>query len=420
MSTALRSAPTREARLARLAVALVFLTNGALYANVVPRFPQLKADLGLTNAALGSAIAAMPAGALIAGLFAAALIRRFRSARVASLGIVLLAVLVLAVAFAPNVWFLAAVFFAAGALDAVIDVAQNAHGLRVQRLYGRSILNSLHGLWSVGAVVGGLMGSAAAGLSLALPMHLTISAVLFSLVALVALRFMLPGPDGAAAPAPAASPAPGSPSPAPAPGSPSPAPAAPRRAAWSAHAVRMLAVLGLLAACGALVEDAGASWGAIYLRNELFTSAAVAGLAFVALQVAMTVGRLTGDRVVDRFGQRAVVRAGGAIAALGMGLALAVPSVVTTLLGFALAGLGTATLVPAAMHSADELPGLPDGVGLTVSSWLLRVGFLLSAPLVGFIADLSSLRIGLLTVVAAGLLTVVCSRVLVNRVEHAH
>ncbi|BAL90005.1 putative MFS transporter [Actinoplanes missouriensis 431] len=407
MSVATRTAPPREARLARMAVALVFLTNGALYANVVPRFPQLKADLGLTNAALGSAIAAMPLGALIAGLFAAAVIRRFRSARVASIGIVLLAALVLLVAFAPNVWVLAAVFFAAGALDAIVDVAQNAHGLRVQRVYGRSILNSLHGLWSVGAVLGGLMGSAAAGLALSLPLHLSISAVLFSLVAIVALKFMLPGADGAAA-------SPSSVTPSPASSSPVVSPAR----AYSAHAVRMLAVLGLLAACGALVEDAGSSWGALYLRNELFTSAAVAGLAFVALQVAMTAGRLTGDRVVDRFGQRAVVRAGGAVAALGMGLALAFPSVPATLIGFALAGLGTATLVPAAMHSADELPGLPEGAGLTVTSWLLRAGFLLSAPLVGAIADLSSLRVGLLSVVAAGLITVVCSRALVGRVAH--
>ncbi|BBH70429.1 MFS transporter [Actinoplanes sp. OR16] len=393
MSTATRIAPAREARLARMAVALVFLTNGALYANVVPRFPQLKAELGLTNAALGSAIAAMPLGALIAGLFAATVIRRFRSARVASIGIVLLAALVFLLAFAPGVWALGAVFFVAGALDAIIDVAQNAHGLRVQRLYGRSILNSLHGLWSVGAVLGGLMGSAAAGLALSLPVHLGISAVVFSLVAMFAFKFMLPGPDGAEATSDSRG----------------------TKRAYSAHAVKILAVLGVLAACGALVEDAGSSWGALYLRNELLTSAAVAGLAFVALQVAMTFGRLTGDRVVDRFGQRTVVVAGGALAAAGMGLALAFPSVPMTLIGFACAGLGTATLVPAAMHSADELPGLPEGVGLTVSSWLLRAGFLLSAPLVGAVADLSSLRVALLTVVVAGVLTVICARVLPNR-----
>ncbi|MCU1502773.1 MAG: putative transporter, partial [Ilumatobacteraceae bacterium] len=188
-----------------------------------------------------------------------------------------------------------------------------------------------------------------------------------------------------------------------------------RRRRFGAHAVRMLAALGALAACGALVEDAGSSWGAIYLTDNLSASVATAGLAFVALQSAMTVGRLLGDRVVDRFGQRAVVRTGGALAAAGMGFALAVPSITTTLVGYALAGLGVATLVPAAMHTADELRGLPSGVGLTIVSWLLRIGFLISAPLVGFVADISSLRVGLLSVVLAGVVTFALSRVLQDR-----
>jgi MFS family permease len=161
-------------------------------------------------------------------------------------------------------------------------------------------------------------------------------------------------------------------------------------------------VLGVLAACGAFVEDAGSSWSALYLRSELGAEAAVAGLGFVALSGAMTVGRLTGDRVVDRFGRRRVARAGGALTALGTGLALALPSVPTALAGFALAGLGVATLVPAVYQAADELPGLPHGLGLAVINWLLRIGFLLSPPLVGALADATSLRVALLTVVLAG------------------
>ncbi|GAA3382674.1 MFS transporter [Cryptosporangium minutisporangium] len=410
------AAPSRQARRARLAVAALFLTNGALFANVVPRYPQIKAELGVTNAVLGTALAAMPLGALLAGLLAAAAIRRFGSARVAGFGIVALAAATLLIPVAPNWIAFAAVLGAVGALDAIVDVAQNAHGLRVQRLYRRSIVNSFHGLWSIGAVLGGLMGSVAAGLDTPLAVHLAVSAVLFGLIAVLAYRFLLPGPEEAErsvgrdagrgaerdgdGDGPVDRPA----------GAEIPA----ARPTAARLAVRLLAVLGLLAACGALVEDAGASWGALYLSGNLHTGAAVAGLAFVALQVAMTAGRLTGDRIVDRFGQRTVVRAGGLLAAVGMGLALAVPSVPTTLAGFALAGLGVATLVPAAMHTADELPGLSPGTGLTVVSWLLRGGFLLSPPLVGFVADLTSLRVGLLSVVVAGVLTVVCGRVLVN------
>ncbi|MCO8271124.1 MFS transporter [Actinoplanes sp. TRM 88003] len=390
--TTLAAAPTRQARLARAAVAALFLTNGAVFFNVVPRYPQIKADLGVSNALFGTAIAAMPVGALLAGLLAGAVIRRLGSARTASFGIVLLTLATLLIPIAPHWTVFAGALFVVGALDSIIDVAQNAHGLRVQRLYGRSILNSLHGVWSIGAVLGGLMGAAAAGLSTPLWLHLTISAVLFSAVALVAFRFLLPGAEDAER-----------------------TDVVVEKRPFTGVAVKMLAALGLLAAAGALVEDAGASWGALFLSEDLNAGAATAGLAVVAMQVAMTVGRLTGDRVVDRFGQRTVVRAGGLLAAVGMGAALAFPSVPSALAGFALAGLGVATLVPAAMHTADELPGLSPGTGLTIVSWLLRGGFLLSPPLVGLIADQSSLRVGLLSVVLAGVVTLVLGRVLVNR-----
>ena len=100
-----------------------------------------------------------------------------------------------------------------------------------------------------------------------------------------------------------------------------------------------------------------------------------------------------------------------------MGAALALPSIPAALAGFALAGLGVATLVPAAMHTADELPGLAPGTGLTVVSWLLRGGFLVSPLVVGFVADLAGLRAGLLSVVAAGIVTAALARALVDRVR---
>ncbi len=396
MSAAVTAAPDRGLRNARAAVAAVFLTNGALFANLVPRYPEVKDSLDISNALLGTALAGAPLGALTGGLFAPAVIRLLRSSGTASFGIPVVAAGFVLVALVPSWWAFAAVLFLAGAADAIVDVAQNSHGLRVQRLYGRSIVNSFHGVWSIGAVLGGLMGSAAAGLRVPLLIHLLVAGALFSAIALVAYRFMLPGPDSPVSGASSA-------------GSPR---AFPRRAAW------MLAALGSLALFGALVEDAGASWGALFMTDVVGSPAAAAGLAFVALQVAMTVGRLLGDRLVDRFGQRTVTRAGGAVAALGMGVALAFPSAGTALLGFALAGLGTATLVPAAMHTADELPGLAPGLGLAIVSWVLRVGFLASPPLVGLVADHSSLRVGLLSVVLAGVGTLLLGRVLVNRPAH--
>jgi MFS family permease len=209
---------TTETRSARAAVAAVFLTNGALFAALVPRLPRVKDDLGLTNAELGAALAAFPLGALVAGLFAAAVIGRLRSGPVAAYGIVLLAAVFFLVALAPSGLLLGVVLFTAGALDAVVDVAQNTHGLRVQRAYGRSIVNSLHGLWSVGAV-----GA-----------HLGLTGVLFAVVALVASRFLLPGADDRERDAETGG------------------------GRWTAVALRMVLPLGVLACCGAVTEDAGA------------------------------------------------------------------------------------------------------------------------------------------------------------------
>ncbi|GAA1856635.1 MFS transporter [Pseudonocardia ailaonensis] len=369
----------------------MFLTNGAVFSNLLPRYPEIKAALDLGNAQFGAAVAAFPLGALLAGLTASALVRRFRSSRVATFGMLVVAAGILLAGLAPTWLALAGALFVAGAADAVVDVGQNAHGLRVQRRYGRSILNSFHATWSAGSVLGGLMGSAAAGLGIPLGVHLGFSAVLFGVVALIAFRFLLPGPEDAER-----------------------GPVSPvrLRSRAAGRAVLVLLVLGVIASAGALVEDSGASWAAVYLSGSLQAAAAVAGLGFVALQALEFLGRVGGDRLVDRFGSRAVARGGAAIVTVGMGFALAFPSIPLTIVGFGLAGLGVATLIPGAMHAADELPGLPSGMGLTVLSWLLRVGFLVGPPVVGLIADATSLRVGLLVVPVAGLVILLGSRVL--------
>ncbi|MEU5457262.1 MFS transporter [Streptomyces globisporus] len=385
--------PLLAARHARAAVAVLFFTNGALFANLLPRYPQIKEDLAIGNGAYGLAVAAFPAGAITAGLAAGVLVRRMGSARVAALGTLLTGAGILAAGLAPSVALFATALFLAGATDALTDVAQNAHGLRVQRLYGRSILNSFHAVWSIGAVTGGLMAAGAMALGLSLGVHLAVAAVVLVAAAGAALRFCLPGPDN------------------------EPEETGPERrgtegARGTSRVGFVLAALVLIATAGTLVEDAGNSWAALYLSDALHASAALAASGFIALVGAQFIGRIIGDRLVDRFGQRAVARAGGLITAVGMGLALAVPTLPGTVLGFALAGFGVATLVPAAMHEADALPGLKPGSGLTIVSWLMRLGFLLSPPIVGQVADAAGLRTGLLVIPAAGVLVVLLAGVL--------
>lgn len=392
--------PDQAARRARVAVSALFLTNGALLANLLPRYPQIKADLGLSNTTYGLAVIALPAGAIVSGLFAGVFVRRLGSARVAALGTLVTSVAVLCAGLAPAVGLFVAALLAAGAMDALTDVGQNAHGLRVQRRYHRSIFNSFHALWSVGSVLGGAMAAGAILIDLPLGVHLAITGALFSVVALVAQQYCLPGLDGT---------------------DPHRAPAddgaAPGRSAsrTRGRTVTLLGAFVLVAICGAVVEEAGNSWAAVYLRNELGAPGAVAATAFIAFMAAQFVGRATGDRFVDRFGQRAVAQAGGVLVALGMGLGLAVGTVPATVVGYAVAGFGVATVIPAAMHAADSLPGLRAGTGLTVVTWLMRLGFLATPPVVGVVADAASIRAGLLVVPLAGVVIVAAGVALAGR-----
>lgn len=396
-------APTPQLRRARLAVAALFLTNGALLANLLPRYPEIKAELGLANSTYGLVLAAFPAGAIVAGLGAGALVRRFGSARIAVAGTLLTALGLLAAAWSPAALALALALLVAGACDAITDVAQNAHGLRVQRDYRRSIINSFHAVWSIGAVLGGSMSALAIALEVPLPLHLGISGLIFAAISLLALRFTLPGldpsdgRDGAAGAAPAAGTA----------------------LVSRGRTTFLLLALVVVAIGGTLVEDAGNSWATLFLSRDLGAPAALAATGYIALVGSQFIGRMLGDGMVDRFGQRAVARVGGAIIAVGMGTALAVPSIPGVIAGFALAGLGSATLVPAAMQEADELPGLRQGTGLTIVSWLMRLGFLASPPLVGLIADATSLRLGLMVVPLAGLAVIALSGVLSGRTPPA-
>ena len=373
---------------ARQATAALFLTNGALFANLAPRLPEFKEQLGLDAGAYGLLVAAWPAGALIAGLGAGWLIRRFGSGTVAVFGTILTGLAIFSASFATaSVGLVAAAFALAGAMDAVTDVAQNAQGLVVQRRMGRSIINSFHALWSVGAVLGGLM--AAAALTLPLPMHFGVSWLIFAVVALAAWRFCLPDDhvrvEVGGAPAPRTGP--------------------------SARTIITITALVLIATAAVAVEDAGNSWATLYL-GTLGAPGPLAATGFIVLVGAQFIGRLLGDSMVERFGQRAVAQVGALLLTAGMTLALIFPSIPASLAGFAAAGFGVATLVPAAMAQADQLPGLAPGTGLAVVSWLMRLGTLLSPPLVGALAQNYSLRAGLLVVPVLGVIVLLCSAVL--------
>lgn len=375
------------ARRARFAVALLFVINGAWGGNVVTRLPAIKDRLDLSNTELGIAIAAVPVGALVAGVLAGLIVNRLGSATTAVVSAGTIGVVMVGFGLAPSWAVLIAVYFLTGAFDALCDVAMNAHGLRVQRLYGRSIINSFHAWWSVGAVAGGLLGSAAEALGIPVWRHLLAAGLLLTALTLAGWCWLLPGHDATER--------------------------GPEHHSGSLRPVAgLLVALGVITLGPAVVEDAPASWGALFMITEAGASAGVAGLAFVSCQAFQTLGRFVADRVVERFGAVAVARAGGLLSCGAMAVVLAVPSVPVTIIGFGLAGLGIATAFPGTYHAAGNLPGIASGSGVAVVSFIARIGFLISPPVVGLISDAAGLRTALVLVPIAALLIVVLAKAL--------
>ena len=391
---------------ARAGVSLVFLANGLGFANLVPRFPEIVEGLGLSRSAFGQAVAAASVGALVAGLAASWLISRLTSAKVASLGMLVVALALLGAGLARSWLVLAICLLVVGGTDSIVDVAQNAHGLRVQRRWGASIVTSFHASWSLGAVLGAAMGQALAGAGVGVGTHMVLTAVVLLVLSTGPLLagWFLPGHDRADREpdeikefdnAPQVRPATSS-----------------RRV--GPVTILVLLVVGLLCAASMFPEDVAMNWSSLLL-SEQGAGAGHVGLGLVALQGTMIVGRLVGDRIIDAVGQRTVIAWGGALVTLGMSIALLLSSVPGTLLGMAISGAGCAVAVPVTYSAADDVEGLPPGLGLTIVSWLARLAGLLAPPVVGRLADDHGLWVALAYGLLGGFIMVSCWPVLRHR-----
>lgn len=371
-------------RRARVAVAALFVANGLLLANMVPWYPVIKADLGLSKTTLGLAVAGYPGGALLLGALSGPLIARFGSARTAVWACVATAALLPVMASAPSAWVFGGAMLGMGAGDAIMDAAMNAHGLRVQRRYGRSIINGFHARWSVGAVAGGLAASGAIAIELPRTTHLATVAAVVAIGVVVIRRWLLAGPEHTERQDEAHG------------------THAPGLVAAMRLAPLVLVGLGVLLMVSAAVEDAAGTWSGVFLQEVVDAPAGLLGFGFVAAQVMMVVGRMSGDRLVDRFGPVRVARTGLLVAALGVLVVATSSQIISVLVGFGLSGLGVATIFPLGLAAAGEIADVRSGDGVTIVSWLARVGFLVVAPTIGAVADILSLPIALgLVVVAA-------------------
>ncbi|WP_341255173.1 MFS transporter [uncultured Dietzia sp.] len=419
------SARTGTARGPIAATALLFAANGAIFGAIVPRLPDLKNALDLGPAGFGLAMACYPAGALVGGLLTPALMRRRSDGAVAVAAMVVASVVAALVGFSPVVAVFAGLLLLFGLCDAITDVAMNAHGIRVQSRHGRSLINRFHAVWSLGAALGAAGGSVAAGIGTPVVGQMIVAGVVCAVAALAALPLRLGPPDAEDGSGRDLDTVPNAIVPDadhPADRADHPAAGGVSRRIPVGRALLLLLALGVLAGCATLVEDFAQTWSALYLREVAAAGAGLAGLGFVAVQGTQLVGRVTGDRLVEGFGAAHVGRMGGACVVLGSGAALVASSLLdgpallmVLLAGFALAGWGIATVIPGAMVAADSVPGLAPGAGLAVLNWVLRLGFLVSPPLVGLIAEHVGMRWTVVPMLVGGVLIAALAGPLLGR-----
>ncbi|GHC98728.1 MFS transporter [Zhihengliuella salsuginis] len=376
---------TPSLRRARLSAMLAFATNGALLATLLARYAEVQDLLGVGTGLFGLLVVGYVLGGAGAFNLPGVVLRRFGMRATTTVGTTwVAAALFLAVVgiVMGQPWLFFAALVLAGAADTCVDVGQNAQGLRVQQGYGRSLMNFMHAGWSIGAALGGAVGTLMATLDVPLLAHIGLwGAVCIGSMWWASRGFLA---DGTAA-----------------------AGDAPAESLRGRHVMKILVPLALVALAGISVEEIANNWSAILLATERGVPLGSAGIGLSVLLAAQFIGRLLGDRFIDALGSHRALLISLGVVVAGMLAAAWAPNAATTLLGLALAGLGCAVTVPVAFAEADAVPGLPPHAGVTWISWAMRAATITLAPTIGGIATLASLPVALTVVTGIAVVALV-------------
>ena len=354
---------------ARLAIRGVFFLHSLAFAGFLVRLPEVKAELGLTDADMGLCLLGAPVGMLVMLPFVGGIVTRFGSAVVTRIGIIAFAASLILLTLAEGRSSLTMALAIVGAIAALVDVAMNASAHHVEERGGGALMSSCHGSWSLGATVGALGGSLIIRLGLSWQEHQWVSLVAVILCSLP-LGGYLPKRAEEKRHADAAE-------------EKQPVFALPRRG---------LIGLAFMVLFGMVLEGAVADWGAIFLRDELLAPPAYAAWGLASFGAWMAATRFAGDYLAGRLSAPFTIRASGIIAGLGFVIVLLTSSPVVALVGFALVGAGVAVVVPTGFRAAALRPFGTPAANIAAVASISYIGFLVGPPLVGFISHYVGLR----------------------------
>jgi len=360
-----------QATAARRVVSAIFFICGTFIGMWASRIPHVKAATGLDESGFGLLLLVMACGAFVAFPLTGVLLDRLGAAPVTKLLAGANVVSFLLVGLAPSVPLLTLALFVAGFTFGALDVAMNGWGAEVETAYGRPIMSSYHGLFSLGAGGAALAGGVAIEFELSVALH-------FSLWSAAIVPFLFwfwwqPWPQADDRPTDG-------------------------KAPLFALPKGALILVGLMALVAALGEGAMTDWAALYQIEDLGYSEAIAPTAFTVFSVAMVIMRMSGDYVIARFGPVRIARLSGMVAFAGCLLLVSGVNIWAVWAGSFVMGLGYAVLFPLAMSRAASDPNMSKGSALASVATLGYGAFLFGPPLLGFVGDLLSLRASFATV----------------------
>jgi MFS family permease len=369
----------------RAATTAIFLANGTGIGVWATSIAPIKLALNLSDGELGFALLAFAVGAILTMTVTGHISAHLGSVRVTLIASFAFSLALLLPAAMPNLWTLALAILVFGACNGAMDVSMNGHGSIVEAAGGKPIMSSLHAAFSLGCLLGSRIGGFVLGHGHGPLTSQTVVCVFAAVLTLVAaFNLAVPGPEKPREPP-----------------------------VGFVLPTRAIMQIGALAFLCMFAEGAIGDWAAVYLVSVAGVSTALATWGFSGFAFAMTIGRIFGDRLVHKLGRAQVVMVGALLAVVGLGITLLFPGITSAVIGYALAGLGIANIIPVMFGGAGRrMPDHP-AIGVAMAATCGYAGFLISPPLIGFTANEVGLRLALVVlVVAIGIVALAAHRAL--------
>ena len=348
----------------RIAVALFFFGQGLGFATWASRIPSIKSSLGLSEAELGTLLLMIPIGQLVTLPISAFLVNKFGSHRVLPWAAFLYASVLILIGLSPNVWYLGASLFLFGMAGNMGNISVNTQGVLAEEIYGKPIMSSFHGAWSLAGFSGALLGFLSMQLELPSMQHFIGMFLLLTINILWNKRLLVPEQ-----------------------------PKQKEKEEKSKYKPDwMIIQLGILGFFSMATEGAMFEWSGVYFSEVIHAPEKLVILGFGSFMVMMALGRFIGDGIISKLGRRRTLQLSGLLMFAGMLTSVLFPNLYVCTLAFMLVGLGVACNVPTVYSVAGKHKTIPAGVALAMVSSISFLGFLMAPPLIGYIAELFSLQ----------------------------